>query len=78
MATKALRKRVHDYVDTVDDNALKLVEVLLKELAHQSKSALSEEQQAEVLRRGQLRREGKMTTRKWQDVYKELKSGKRK
>lgn len=59
MTTSALRTKVHKYIDEADAKVLDVVYRLLEVYRQQHSSLLTDEQQAEVLRRSELYKAGK-------------------
>ena len=80
MTTTALKKKIRQYIDTTDDKMLKAVYTILEEHAKvkDETSALNASQKAELDRRMKLFEAGKMEVYNWSEVYKELKSKKKK
>ncbi|MEO8761028.1 MAG: addiction module protein [Bacteroidia bacterium] len=68
MTAVALRKKAHQYLDSVDDAMLKSVFALLKEYKkNHGESILSDEQKAELDRRMQLHKAGKSKSYTWHE-----------
>ena len=68
MTSTALRKKVHQYVDNVDDSLLEVVYNLFKLYKEEDKSLMTKEQKTDLDKRAQLYREGKLKTYSWKEV----------
>lgn len=69
MTATAIRKKAHQYLDTVDDAMLKSVYALLKEYRkNQGETLLTEEQKAELDRRIEDHKSGKSKSYSWEEV----------
>jgi hypothetical protein len=60
MTTKAIRTKVHKYIDEADIKVLEVVYQLLEVYRQSNSSLLTEEQQKEVLKRSALYKAGKI------------------
>jgi len=76
MTSTALRKKVHQYVDDVDDNLLEVVYNLFKLYNEEDESLMTKEQKSELDKRAQLYREGKLKTYSWKEVKARAKAAK--
>jgi len=68
MTSTALRKKVHQYVDSVDDSLLEVVYNLFKLYREEDDSLLTKEQKTELDKRAELYRAGKLKTFSWKEV----------
>ena len=68
MTSTALRKKVHQYVDDVDDDLLEVVYNLFKLYKEEDGSLMTKEQKTELDKRAQLYQEGKLKTYSWKEV----------
>lgn len=73
MTTTAIRSKVHQYIDEVDKDVLEVVYKLLEVYRQNSGSALSKEQQKEVLKRSALYKAGKMKAYTLSEISERLK-----
>ncbi len=71
MTATTLRKKVHQYVDHVEDNVLEAIYNMLKiYVDDDGKSLMSDSQKAEIDKRAKLFKEGKLKTSSWEEVKK--------
>jgi len=69
MTATALRKKAHQYLDTVDDTMLKSIYALLKEYRkNQGETLLTEEQKVELDKRMEEHKSGKSKSYTWEEV----------
>jgi len=71
MTTKAIRKKVIEYIAHAEDDVLEAVYKMLKIYEDgDGKSLMSQEQKSEIENRSTLYRQGKLKTSSWTDVKK--------
>ncbi len=76
MTRTALRKKVHHYIDTVDDSLLEVVYNLFRLYIEEDESLLTKEQKAELDKRAELYRAGKLKTFSWKEVKEKARGAK--
>jgi hypothetical protein len=75
MTTKAIKKKVLEYIDHADDNVLEAIYKMLKIYEDiEGKSLMSIEQKKEIEIRSSLYRQGKVKTSSWSEVKKRTRS----
>lgn len=75
MTSKALRKKVIEYINHAEDNVVEAVYKMLRIYEDgDSKSHMTTEQKSEIERRSGLYRQGKLQTSSWSEVKKRTKS----
>ena len=71
MTAIALRKKVHKYVDDIEENVLEAVYKMLKiYVDDDGESLMNEGQKAEIDKRSKLYHQGKLKTYSWDEVKK--------
>ena len=71
MTSKAIKKKVIEYINHAEDNVLEAVYKMLKIYEdNDNKSLMSSEQKAEIDKRSSLYKQGKLKTSTWSDVKK--------
>ena len=69
MTTTAIRKKVHQYIDTAEENVLEAVYRMLKIYVDDgNESLMTKEQKKEIDKRSKLFRQGKLKTSSWEEV----------
>ena len=69
MTTTAIRKKVHQYVDDVEEKVLEAIYHMLKIYVDEgSESLMTKEQKSEIEKRGKLYRQGKLKISSWEEV----------
>ena len=78
MTATRLRKKVHQYVDDVEENILEVVYNMLKIYVDEDDASLmSKSQKAEIDKRTRLFHQGKIKTSSWEDVKKRSRAEKK-
>ncbi|MFN7911386.1 MAG: addiction module protein [Bacteroidota bacterium] len=71
MTSKALRKKVIEYINHAEDNVIEAVYGMLKIYEDSDgKSLMTSEQKSEIERRSALYRQGKLKTTSWNELKK--------
>lgn len=71
MTSKAIKKKVIEYINHAEDNVLEAVYKMLKIYEdNDNKSLMSAEQKSEIDKRSALYKQGKLKTSSWNDVKK--------
>ena len=71
MTSKAIKKKVIEYINHAEDNVLEAVYKMLKIYEdNDGKSLMSSEQKIEIEKRSALYKQGKLKTSSWNDVKK--------
>ena len=79
MTTTAIRKKVHQYVDSIEPNLLEAVYAMLKiYIDDDGQSLMNTEQKADVDERAKEYRQGKTGASSWEDVKKRTQASYRK
>jgi putative addiction module component (TIGR02574 family) len=69
MTTTAIRKKIHKYVDAMEEDMLEAMYQMLKlHVDESSTSLMSKEQKSELEKRSKLYRQGKLKASSWEDV----------
>jgi putative addiction module component (TIGR02574 family) len=77
MTSKALRKKVIEYINHAEDNVIEAVYGMLKIYEDSDgKSLMTSEQKSEIERRSALYRQGKLKTTSWNELKKRTRSNK--
>jgi hypothetical protein len=75
MTSKAIKKKVIEYIDHADDRVLQAVYQMLKIYEDgESSSLMSQEQKQEVEARSSLYMQGKLKTSSWLEVKKRIRT----
>ena len=77
MTTKAIRKKVIEYINHAEDNVIEAVYAMLKMYEDsEGKSLMTEAQKQEIEKRSVLYKQGKLPSSSWAEVKKRIRTAK--